>query len=79
MANNMAITAGGSKASDFSLAIVDIQDGGNWDWNKGEPPMDNPAYYLRFCKSFYRMGGNMDYICIDNRAFTANLYNELNK
>ena len=28
-----------------------------WDWTKGEPPKESPAYYLRFCKSFSRMHG----------------------
>ena len=38
-----------------------------WDWRKGEPPEDNPAYYLRYNKSFSRMGGEMRYLEIDNR------------
>lgn len=53
--------------------IVDLQDGGGWDWTRGEPPKTNPAYYLRFCKSFYRMGGELDYIRCDNRVFLAQL------
>ncbi len=77
MANNIAIQETGKPITDHYLAVVDIQDGGNWDWSKGEPPKDNPAYYLRFCKSFYRMGGTLDYICMDNRAFLLNLCNKL--
>ena len=79
MANNLALNSGKKKLENFHLAVVDIQDGGNWDWSKGEPPMNNPAYYLRFCKSFYRMGGKLDYICVDNRDFIINLYCELVK
>ncbi len=45
-----------------------------WDWSSGEPPKDNPAYYLRFCKSFSRMGGEMIYVDGDNRNFLHNLY-----
>ena len=30
------------------ICVVDLQDGGNWDWSRGEPPKDSPAYYLRF-------------------------------
>ena len=56
MANNLALQRDGRPLSDYSLGVVDIQDGGDWDWSLGEPPADNPAYYLRFCKSFYRMG-----------------------
>ena len=50
----------------------------DWDWSKGEPPKDDPAYYLRFCKSFSRMGGEMAYIGGDNRLFLHNLYRVLN-
>ena len=44
-----------------------------WDWSRGEPPVDDPAYYMRFCKSFSRLGGEMAYIGADNRAFLHNL------
>jgi hypothetical protein len=77
MANNAELNAGRPALSDYYLCVVDIQDGGDWDWTKGEPPMDNPAYYLRFCKSFYRMGGTLDYVCLDNRKFLLSLYREL--
>ena len=59
------------------LVIVDLQDGGGWDWSQGEPPSTNPAYYLRFCKSFYRMGGTLDYIRCDNRQFLRYLLRKL--
>lgn len=62
---------------DFSIFVVDLQDGGNWDWRQGEPPKDNPAYYLRFCKSFSRMGGAMNYVQCDNLAFIHNLHHAL--
>ena len=51
---------------DHTIYVVDIQDGGHWDWSQGEPPKNNPAYYLRFCKSFSRMGGTMLYAQSDN-------------
>ncbi len=78
MAKNTALQTG-EALDDYYLVINDIQDGGGWDWNNGEPPMDNPAYYLRFCKSFYRMGGELDYICQDNRTFLLGLYAALKK
>lgn len=62
----------------YSIYINDIQPG-NWDWNKGEPPKNNPAYYLRFMKTFARMGGKFEYIEMDNRAFLHNLYYLLDK
>ena len=48
-----------------------------WDWNAGEPPADNPAYYLRFLKSFSRAGGRMVYAAGDNRVFVHNLLHAL--
>lgn len=71
--NNLRLQAGRTIVQDHTFYVVDIQDGGNWDWSKGEPPKDNPAYYLRFCKSFARMGGTMNYAQCDNVAFLHNL------
>lgn len=77
MANNLAISHESRPLADYHLVVVDIQEGGGWDWRRGEPPMDNPAYYLRFCKTFYRMGGRLDYICLDNVKFLLALYHAL--
>ena len=63
--------------SGHSIYVVDLQDGGNWDWAQGEPPKSNPAYYLRFCKSYSRMGGAMRYVQSDNALFVQNLYRTL--
>ena len=57
-----------------TIYVVDLQDGGGWDWSAGEPPKTNPAYYLRFCKSYARMGGEMHYLQCDNVPFLHNLY-----
>ena len=76
-ANNLRSAEGRSLLSDHYLAIVDLQDGGGWDWSRGEPPSNNPAYYLRFCKSFYRMGGMLDYVRCDNRSFLVHLLRKL--
>jgi hypothetical protein len=75
--NNLRLQAGQPVIQGHSLFVVDLQDGGNWDWRQGEPPKDNPAYYLRFCKSYARMGGDMHYVQCDNVAFLHNLLNEL--
>ena len=71
--NNLRSQAGRKVVSGHSIHVVDVQDGGNWDWTHGEPPKDNPAYYLRFCKSFSRMGGTMHYAQCDNVVFLCNL------
>jgi hypothetical protein len=72
VANNLLLPQG-KRVQGHHIAVVDLQDGGGWDWSRGEPPKDSPAYYLRFCKTFARMGGTLDYICGDNRAVLANL------
>lgn len=77
--NNLRLQAARSVVSNHTIYVVDLQDGGNWDWSKGEPPADNPAYYLRFCKSFSRMGGEMHYVQCDNVLFLHALLHELRK
>jgi hypothetical protein len=75
--NNLRLQASRSIVSGHTFYVVDLQDGGRWDWTKGEPPKEHPAYYLRFCKSFSRMGGEMNYVQCDNVAFLHNLLNRL--
>jgi hypothetical protein len=80
MARNVARQEGRA-LNDFLLVVNDIQPGGGWQWGSGaEPGKDNPAYYLRFCKTFDRMGAReMRYAQADNRAFLLNLYAELKR
>jgi len=77
--NNLRLQAGRPIVRDHEIYVVDLQDGGQWDWTRGEPPKTNPAYYLRFCKSFARMGGAMHYACADNVTFMHHLCRELGK
>jgi len=75
--NNLRLQDGREIVQNHTIHVIDIQDGGNWDWTQGEPPKDNPAYYLRFCKSYARMGGTMHYHQCDNTTFLHHLLNEL--
>jgi hypothetical protein len=75
--NNLRLQDHRPIVHDHTIYVVDIQDGGNWDWSTGEPPKDNPAYYLRFCKTFARMGGAMHYLQCDNVAFLQRLVQNL--
>jgi hypothetical protein len=75
--HNLRFQSGRPPVRDHTIYVVDLQDGGDWDWTRGEPPKNNPAYYLRFCKSYSRMGGTMHYACCHNLAFIHNLYHEL--
>ncbi|WP_010581614.1 ornithine cyclodeaminase family domain [Schlesneria paludicola] len=75
--NNLRLQSGRSIVKDHTIYVVDLQDGGGWDWTKGEPPKTNAAYYLRFCKSYSRMGGAMHYLQSDNATFIHNLYHQL--
>jgi hypothetical protein len=75
--NNLRLQANRPVVRDHQIFVVDLQDGGHWDWSHGEPPRDHPAYYLRFCKSFGRMGGTMHYVQHDNIAFLHHLFHLL--
>jgi hypothetical protein len=75
MAQNLAIQRGHHIDNHFIL-VVDLQES-HWDWQKGEPPEDNPDYYLRYNKTFARMGGTMRYLSADNRDFLLALVQEL--
>jgi hypothetical protein len=77
--NNLRLGAGQGIVTGHEIYVVDLQDGGGWDWTQGEPPKTNPAYYLRFCKSFSRMGAPMHYVQHDNAAFVHNLYRALER
>lgn len=72
LANNLRIQEHKRVVRPF-IAVNDLAPV-TWDWSRGEPPRDNPAYYLRFCKSFSRMGDEMIYVNGDNRTFLHNLY-----
>ena len=76
MARNLEQQEGRDIARHF-IVTVDLAEAA-WDWQKdGEPPQDHPAYYLRFCKTFSRMGGEMRYASADNRDFLLSLCREL--
>ena len=76
MSRNVALRRG-ALIENFSIHVVDLAKSA-WDWvHDGEPPQDNPAYYLRFCKTFSRMGGHMTYTSADNRSFLVTLLHEL--
>ncbi|MCL2831747.1 MAG: hypothetical protein FWD78_01120 [Treponema sp.] len=80
MARNAVIAEGGpaEPIRNCGIYVVDLQHSA-WDWSKGEPPMENPAYYLRYMKTFNRMGCRAEYITADNRDFLISLYNTLDK
>jgi hypothetical protein len=76
MAQNIELQKGKHIDNHF-IIVVDLAKN-DWDWIKdGEPPADNPSYYLRYCKTFYRMGGEMHYLTADNRDFLLELNHRL--
>ena len=77
MAQNLHIQAGRHIDHHYML-IVDLAQN-DWDWSQGEPPQDTAAYYLRYLKTFSRMGGTMCYLTADNRDFFLALLHELEK
>ena len=77
MARNIALQKN-NQITNFKIYVIDLAES-KWDWNKsGEPEADTPEYYLRYCKTFSRMGGEMKYITSDNRTFLPALLDRLN-
>jgi hypothetical protein len=75
MAQNLHMQQG-NHIDHHRMLIVDLAPG-TWDWAQGEPPQTHPAYYLRYLKTFSRMGGTMKYLSADNRDFLLALWQEL--
>ncbi len=68
MAQNLAIQQG-RRIENHAIYVVDLAES-QWDWeSSSEPSPSDPAYYLRYCKTFSRMGGRMSYVQADNRDF----------
>lgn len=78
MSQNLRIQEN-SHIDNHYMLIVDLAKS-DWDWHKdGEPALDNPSYYLRYCKTFQRMGGEMHFLTADNRDFLLAIYQKLNE
>ncbi len=75
VANNLRLQEHKEAIQPF-IAVNDLAQV-NWDWSRGEPPQEDPAYYVRFCKTFSRMGGEMVYVGCDNRTFLHNVFSRL--
>jgi len=75
MARNLARQRGGQIANHYVL-VVDLAPS-RWDWRQGEPPEEHPEYYMRYNKSFSRVGGTMRYLSMDNRDFLLHLFGRL--
>lgn len=75
MARNVALQEERT-ITDHQILVVDLAKS-HWDWTQGEPPEDNPDYYLRYNKTFSRMGGTLRYLSADNRNFLLNLLQQL--
>jgi len=71
MAKNLARQQDAS-LNDYFILVVDLA-ASHWDWSQGEPSEDSADYYLRFNKTFARMGGTMRYLQADNRDFLLHL------
>ncbi|OVE78056.1 hypothetical protein BVX99_00740 [bacterium F16] len=72
ISRNVALQSG-KDIRDFHLQVVDLA-ASPWDWSQGEPPQDNAAYYLRYNKTFSRMGADsFNYLQADNRDFLCGL------
>lgn len=77
MARNVALQ--NNQTIDNQLMVVVDLAKSHWDWTQGEPPEDNPDYYMRYNKTFSRMGGTLRYLSADNRDFLLTLLHTLEK
>ncbi|MBT6144796.1 MAG: hypothetical protein HOH74_05165 [Gemmatimonadetes bacterium] len=60
-----------------AIFVNDLQ-ASTWDWTQGEPPATDPAYYLRFLKSFSRISPKpLSYLSGDNRVVLRYLHHLL--
>ena len=75
MAQNLAVQRD-EHIDNHYLAAVDLAES-QWDWQQGEPPPESPDYYLRYMKTFSRMGGTARYVAADNRDFLLALLHGL--
>jgi len=75
IAQNVAIQQ--QRHIDNHFILVSDLAASTWDWSQGEPPEDDPAYYLRYNKTFSRMGGTMKYLQADNRDLMLSLLQSL--
>ena len=75
MSQNLHIQNGGHIDNHYML-IVDLAES-TWNWEDGEPPVTDPAYYLRYLKTFNRMGGKMKYLSADNQGFPFGCLSEI--
>ena len=71
-ANNILLLQ--QRRIDGHFILVDDLQRSVWDWSQGEPPKSSPDYYLRFLKSFYRMGADVRYLAMDNCQLLHHLY-----
>ncbi len=63
----------GRRMERHHMVVVDLAPM-TWDWQRqGEPPLEHPAYYMRYLKTFSRMGGSLRYVSCDNRDFLLGL------
>ncbi|MBA2124515.1 hypothetical protein B9J78_06265 [bacterium Unc6] len=76
MAQNISLKEGKHIQNHFILVVDLAQISSDWLRNK-EPPPDDPAYYVRYCKTFSRMGGKMRYLSLDSKDFLLNLLHSL--
>lgn len=75
MARNLAQQEN-RRIEDVLIVVVDLTPS-TWDWTQGEPPETHAEYYLRYNKSFSRMGCDVRYLTADNRDFLLALVHAL--
>ncbi len=77
MCQNLLVQKG-RRMTGHHISVVDlVPPPAAWRKDGEEPVEGDPSYYVRFHKTFSRMGGTLGYACADNRDFIPALYREL--
>ena len=67
--NNLRLQEGRPIVNGHHIFVVDLQDGGNWDWSHGEPPKESAAFTCSLLQKLPPHRREYHYLRCDNVAF----------
>ena len=75
--NNLRLQDGRAIVRDHTIYVVDIQDGGDWDWSHGRTAEGQPGVLPALLQKLFAHGRRDALSAMDNVAFLHNLYHLL--